>query len=74
MVDPPRTGLGAAGVKGILQLEIKEMVYVACDLATLQRDLRLLVDGGYRCMHTSMIDMMPMTSEVEMVVRLSRGG
>lgn len=73
VVDPPRTGLGAAVVKGILQLEIKEMVYVACDLATLQRDLRLLVDGGYRCMHTSMIDMMPMTSEVEMVVRLSRG-
>lgn len=72
VVDPPRTGLGAAVVKGILQLGIKEMVYVSCDLATLNRDLRLLVDGGYRCVHTSMVDMMPMTSEVEMVVRLTR--
>lgn len=72
VVDPPRTGLGAAVVKGILQLEIPQMVYVSCDLATLSRDLRLLVDGGYRCVHTSMLDMMPMTSEVEMVVLLSR--
>lgn len=72
VVDPPRTGLGSAVIKGILALGIKDMIYVSCDLATLNRDLRLLADGGYRCVHTSMIDMMPMTSEVEMVIRLER--
>lgn len=72
VVDPPRSGLGAKVVQGILQLGIKEMVYVSCDLATLSRDLRLLEQEGYRCVHSSLVDMMPMTSEIEMVVKLSR--
>lgn len=73
VVDPPRTGLGGAVVKGILALAVDELIYVSCDPATLARDLKLLQAGGYRCDHAAMVDMMPMTSEIEMVVKLKRG-
>lgn len=73
VVDPPRTGLGKKVVQGILELAPAHMIYVSCDLATLARDLELLQAQGYRCVHAAMVDMMPMTSEIEMVVRLERG-
>lgn len=72
VVDPPRTGLGAAVVKEILALGPTQMVYVSCDPSTLARDLKALEVGGYRCEHAAMVDMMPMTSEIEMVLRLKK--
>lgn len=72
VVDPPRTGLGEKVVRGILKLAPKAMLYVSCDPATLARDLEALQAGGYRCTESNMVDMMPMTSEIEMVVMLEK--
>ena len=48
------------------------IVYVSCDSATLARDLRILVDGGYTIQKVRLVDMFPMSVHVETVVLLSQ--
>jgi 23S rRNA (uracil1939-C5)-methyltransferase len=45
-------------------------VLVACDPATLARDLRLLLDGGYSLIGITLADLFPQTFHLETVVRL----
>ncbi len=68
IVDPPRTGLSRAALDGILALKIPKMVYVSCDVATLARDSRAFVGGGYRVTRVDAFDMFPNTPHVETVV------
>ncbi len=45
LLDPPRTGAESRVIDGILQLCLKQICYVACDPATLARDLKKLIAG-----------------------------
>lgn len=74
LLDPPRTGAGPAAVAGILALRPERIAYVACDPATLGRDLRALVAGGYGVGRVALLDLFPQTHHVETVVHLERGG
>ncbi|MCB9876204.1 MAG: class I SAM-dependent RNA methyltransferase [Planctomycetes bacterium] len=70
LMDPPR--LGAKPALGrLLKLRPRRLVYVSCDPVTLARDLRTLVDGGYRLEQVEAFDMFPHTHHVEAVARLS---
>ena len=72
VMDPPRAGVGHE-VCGLLgRIGAAEMVYVSCDPVTLARDLRLLVDSGYRATEVHLIDMFPQTFHLETVVFLSK--
>ncbi|HEY2908325.1 MAG TPA: hypothetical protein VGJ29_20635 [Vicinamibacterales bacterium] len=44
------------------------MVYVSCDVATLARDARALVDAGYSVEGVTGFDLFPNTPHVETVV------
>jgi 23S rRNA (uracil1939-C5)-methyltransferase len=72
VVDPPRTGLGAE-ISGILvEIAAPHLVYVSCDPATLARDLRALLAGGYILSSITLADLFPQTFHLETVVHLHR--
>jgi 23S rRNA (uracil1939-C5)-methyltransferase len=72
LLDPPRSGLGKAVVERLLALCAPHVTIVACDPATLARDLSALVAGGYRIDRMALVDLFPQTFHMETVVALKR--
>ena len=70
--DPPRAGLHPDARADLLNLLPERVVYVSCHAATLARDLREFVDGGYRLEQVRPIDLFPHTAHVESVARLTK--
>jgi 23S rRNA (uracil1939-C5)-methyltransferase len=70
VLDPPRTGLGKTVVKRLGELRARQVTIVACDPATLARDLAGLVATGYRVEKMTLVDLFPQTYHLETVVRL----
>jgi 23S rRNA (uracil1939-C5)-methyltransferase len=70
VVDPPRTGLGPDITTLIGEIRPPALVYVSCDPATLARDLRALLDGGYLFDSVTLADLFPQTFHLETVARL----
>ena len=70
LLDPPRTGAENKVIAGILSIKPARIVYVSCDPATLARDLKKLLAGGYFLDTVAAFDMFPQTHHVETVVRL----
>ena len=73
LLDPPRSGAEEGALEGILALGPRRISYVSCDPATLARDLKGLVAGGYRLDRLAAFDMFPQTHHVEAVAHLSSG-
>jgi 23S rRNA (uracil1939-C5)-methyltransferase len=67
IVDPPRTGLSKEAIAGVIELRPPQVVYVSCDVATLARDARLLLEAGYRLERLDGLDMFPNTAHVESI-------
>jgi 23S rRNA (uracil1939-C5)-methyltransferase len=72
VVDPPRTGMSKETMAGVLALKSPRVVYVSCDIATLARDARVLLDAGYRIMSARAFDLFPNTAHVETVMAFGR--
>jgi 23S rRNA (uracil1939-C5)-methyltransferase len=70
VVDPPRSGLGEKVARQLAQLAAPRLTYLSCDPATLSRDLRLLLESGYRTEQVHLIDLFPQTFHLESLVQL----
>jgi 23S rRNA (uracil1939-C5)-methyltransferase len=57
---------------GAIALRAATVVYVSCDVATLARDARRLIDAGYRIRGVEAFDLFPNTPHVETVVVFDR--
>jgi 23S rRNA (uracil1939-C5)-methyltransferase len=67
VLDPPRAGCGPQVLQALIARPIDRLVYVSCDPATLARDVRQLVAGGYRLIEIQPLDMFPHTYHIEAV-------
>lgn len=72
VLDPPRKGCEESVLQTILKVCPEKIVYVSCNPATLARDLKILVSGGYRVENVQPVDLFPHTMHVETVVLMSR--
>lgn len=69
LVDPPRGGLARIVRKALISRPATRLTYVACDAATLARDLKELA-GVYALESIVFLDMFPQTGHLETVVQL----
>lgn len=72
VVDPPRTGLGAALCRDLVSRAGRLFLYVSCDPATLARDLAVLLAEGFVLRRAKLYDFFAFTHRVESLVSLER--
>ena len=72
VVDPPRAGLSEKTAAALGRMSVSHVTYVSCDPATLSRDLRLLLESGFRVEQAHLVDMFPQTFHLETVLHLVR--
>jgi 23S rRNA (uracil1939-C5)-methyltransferase len=71
VADPPRAGLGKTVTRHMVRLRPQRIHIVACDPATLARDLAVLLSNDYRIDRFVVADLFPQTYHMETVVHLS---
>ncbi|KRF17301.1 SAM-dependent methyltransferase [Nocardioides sp. Soil797] len=72
VLDPPREGARRKVVLQIVDRAPRAVAYVACDPASLARDVATFAEAGYRLERLRAFDLFPMTSHVECVALLVR--
>lgn len=72
VMDPPRAGVGAEVCSFLARTAAPEIVYVSCDPVTLARDLKMLVDAGYKLEELHLVDLFPQTFHLETVIVLRK--
>jgi tRNA/tmRNA/rRNA uracil-C5-methylase (TrmA/RlmC/RlmD family) len=72
VLDPAREGAGTAVMQGLAPhaSTVRAVIYVSCDPASFGRDIRVLLDRGWRLGALRAFDIFPMTEHVELVAAL----
>jgi 23S rRNA (uracil1939-C5)-methyltransferase len=69
--DPPRAGASAQAAQ-LAKSGVLTLIAVSCNPGTFARDLRILVDGGYRITRVVPVDQFLFSPHIEVVARLER--
>ena len=69
--DPPRAGAEAQAAQ-IARSQVRRVAAVSCNPVTLARDLRILIDGGYRLQRVVPIDQFIWSPHLEAVALLEK--
>jgi len=69
--DPPRQG-AEAQVKQLAASKVPVVIAVSCNVTTFARDIRMLIDGGYKLETVVPVDQFRHTPHVELVAKLVR--
>lgn len=72
VLDPPRDGIHPKAINKIIDFKPEVFIYVSCKPTSLERDLPVFKERGYRVTKVQCVDMFPMTPHVETVVLMSR--
>jgi 23S rRNA (uracil1939-C5)-methyltransferase len=71
VMDPPRAGAEDQSHQ-LAQSNVKRIAMVSCNATTFARDLRLLLDGGYKLKRITPIDQFLWSPHIEIVAQLQR--
>jgi 23S rRNA (uracil1939-C5)-methyltransferase len=69
--DPPAAGAKAQS-EMLARSKVRKIAAVSCNPATLARDVRILIDGGYRLTRVVPVDQFLFSAEIEAVALLER--
>jgi tRNA/tmRNA/rRNA uracil-C5-methylase (TrmA/RlmC/RlmD family) len=72
VLDPPREGARRPVVEQVVDRAPRAVAYVACDPASLARDVAYFAEHGYELRTLRAFDLFPMTHHVECVALLER--
>lgn len=72
LMDPPRAGASASFIEATAALAPTRIVYISCNPTTQARDVRALLEHGYRLCEVQPVDMFPHTTHTECICRLER--
>ena len=72
IVNPPRKGLPKNVVEILSESTMGNLVYVSCNPATLSRDIKGFIKGGFKIETVEGVDMFPRTPHVETIAVLTR--
>lgn len=72
VVDPPRKGCDERVLETIVQMNPERVVYVSCNPSTLCRDVKYLVENGFKLEKVQPVDLFSHSVHVETVVLLSK--
>jgi 23S rRNA (uracil1939-C5)-methyltransferase len=70
IVDPPRAGLHKKVVQQISETQPKQLVYLSCNPVTQARDVKLLLEAGYKTSFAKGYNFFPRTPHIESLVVL----
>ena len=69
--DPPKAGARAQSME-LAQSSVRTVIAVSCNPATLARDIRILIDGGYTLSNVMPVDQFLFSEHIEVVAVLER--
>jgi tRNA/tmRNA/rRNA uracil-C5-methylase (TrmA/RlmC/RlmD family) len=73
VLDPPRRGVDRSALDALSEIpSLRRLASVSCDASTFARDLRILLDAGWRVASIRAFDLFEMTEHVECVAVLER--
>ena len=72
ILDPPRNGCDERLLSCLLKASPQKIIYVSCDPATMARDVKFLLRGGYEFIEATPVDMFGWKGHVETIVLLSK--
>ena len=72
VIDPPRSGVDKRALRAIAQSSLQRIVMVSCNPSTFARDLKVLLDEGWKLDVLRAFDLFEMTEHLEVVATLSR--
>lgn len=72
VLDPPRKGCEKEVLEAIVNMCPERIVYVSCNSTTMARDVKYLVENGYKVEEVQPVDMFSHTAHVETIVLLQR--
>ncbi len=67
IADPPRAGLSPEVHDSLSTIQPTQIAYISCDPATLARDVKKILQKGYRLLSVTPFDLFPHTAHIESI-------
>lgn len=74
VLDPPRKGCEKEVLDSLVKMQVERIVYVSCNPSTMARDVKYLVENGYKIVEVQPVDMFPHTAHVEAAILMTNCG